>query len=302
MLYGAIEAGGTKFVCAVADEDMNITDKVTIDTEKPEYTLGKVKEFFSGHKILSLGIGSFGPVDINPNSEKYGTILNSPKADWRNFNIVKNLKEELGVPIKIDTDVSAAALCEQIMGFGKGKQSVLYITIGTGVGAGYAVNGQTLKGLTHPEMGHVLVRQLKEDEFEGICPSHKNCLEGLVSGPAIERRCGKKGHLLEKNHPVWDYIADYVGQALMTYTLVLSPEIILIGGGVSQQEQIFPKIRAAFKKHMNGYIKNDILDGDLKEFIKYPKNGSLQDCMVRFNWPFRHMKANELKQCGQFLQ
>ena len=275
MLYGAIEAGGTKFVCAVADENLNIIEKVKIDTLEPEYTMAKTKEFFRKYNIVSLGIGSFGPLDIHPGSETYGTILNSPKVKWRNYNIIESLNQEMHVPIRIDTDVNAAALGEQKMGHGKGKRSVLYITIGTGVGAGFAMNGSTLNGLTHPEMGHILIRQKKEDSWEGICPSHKSCLEGLVSGPAIEKRCGMKADTIPKENPVWDYAADYIGQALMTFVLVLSPEIILIGGGVSQQEHLFPKIREAFKKHMNGYIKHKALEGDLSDYIMYPKNGQL---------------------------
>lgn len=275
MLYGAIEAGGTKFVCAVADENLNILDKETIDTLSPERTIQKTKAFFAKHDIVSLGIGSFGPVDIDPNSKTYGTIQNTPKIGWRNYNILADLQEDIKVPIKLDTDVNAAALGEQKMGHGVGKRSVLYITIGTGVGAGFVLDGKTLFGLTHPEMGHVLVRQLDADEFAGNCPSHKNCLEGLVAGPSIEKRYGTKGHLLPADHEIWDFIADYIGQALMTFSLTLSPQIILIGGGVSQQEQLFPKIRAAFKKHMNGYISHEMLEGDLSDYIMYPKNGQL---------------------------
>jgi len=274
-MYGAIEAGGTKFVCAVFDKDLNTVDKVKIDTLEPEYTMGKAIEFFKKHNVVSLGIGAFGPIDINPESKSYGMIQNTPKIKWRNYNLVEALSQKFDIPIKIDTDVNAAALGEYKMGHGVNKRSVLYITIGTGVGAGFVIEGKTLYGLTHPEMGHVLVRQLKEDEFEGNCPTHKNCLEGLVAGPAIEKRWGIKGHLLPQDHKVWDYIADYIGQALMSYNLILSPEIILIGGGVSQQEQLFDKIRSAFKKHMNGYIQHEVLDGDLKDYIKYPKNGQL---------------------------
>jgi len=275
MLYGAIEAGGTKFVCAVADEDLNIIDKVKIDTLEPEYTMGKTKEFFRKYVIVSLGIGTFGPVDIHKESDDYGMIQNTPKLKWRNYNIIKSLQDEINVPMIIDTDVNAAALGEYKMGHGVDKRSVLYITIGTGVGAGFAVDGETLRGLTHPEMGHVLVRQHKDDNFDGSCPSHKNCLEGLVAGPAIEARCGQKGHLLPEDHKVWDFAADYIGQALMSYNLILSPEVILIGGGVSQQEHLFPKIRKAFKKHMNSYISHPVFETDLSEYIRYPKNGQL---------------------------
>ncbi len=274
-MYGAIEAGGTKFVCAAVNEDLKVVNKVTIDTIDPDYTITKTIEFFKENPVKSIGIGAFGPIEINPESENYGTILNTPKLKWRNYNIYKGLKENFDVPIKIDTDVNAAALGELKMGHGVGKHSVLYITIGTGVGAGFVIDGKTLHGLTHPEMGHILIRQLPEDDFAGNCPTHGNCLEGLVAGPSVQARYGVKGHELPHDHEIWDFLADYIGQALMTFNLILSPEVILIGGGVSQQEQLFPKIRQAFKKHMNGYMQHEVLDGDLVDYIKYPKNGQL---------------------------
>ena len=273
MLYGVIEAGGTKFVCAIMDEQGRILETVTIPTEEPEKTMGATIDFFKGHDIKSIGIGTFGPVEINPASDDYGKILNTPKLKWRNYNLYKALKVEFDVPIKIDTDVNAAALGEYMEGYGQGKRSVLYLTIGTGVGGGFVVNGETLFGLTHPEMGHLLVRPVVGDDFAGICPSHGSCLEGMVAGPSIEARYGIKGHELGEDHVVWDYVADYIGQALMSYNLILSPEIILIGGGVSQQAHLFPKIRAAFKKHMNGYIDHPIVSGSLEDYIMYPQNG-----------------------------
>lgn len=272
-MYGAIEAGGTKFICAVTNDDTKIIEKISIRTTYPEETIKNALNFFEDFKIKSLGIGTFGPINIHPNSKRYGEILNTPKIKWRKFNIYKTFKETLNIPIKIDTDVNAAALGEYMKGHGKGKRSVLYITIGTGVGAGFVLDGQTLFGLTHPEMGHILIRQNKKDIFEGVCPIHKNCLEGLVSGPSIEARYGAKGQNIKKNNLVWEYIADYLGQALMNYVLILSPEIILIGGGVSQQQHLFPMIRNAFKKYINGYIKHSALGGDLENYIKYPKNG-----------------------------
>lgn len=271
-MYGAIEAGGTKFVCAVFDDSMKVLDEVTINTEAPEITMKAVIEFFSKYKVKSLGIGAFGPIEINPESPRYGEVLNTPKIKWRNFNLYKSLKNAFDIPIKIDTDVNAAALGEYMEGYGKDKRSVLYMTIGTGVGAGFVIEGKTLYGLTHPEMGHMLIRPHKDD-FEGVCPSHGNCLEGMVSGPALEARYGIKGHELPEEHIVWEYVADYIGQACMNLNLILSPEVILIGGGVSRQEHLFPKIRAAFKKHMNGYMDHEVLNGDLSDYIKYPQNG-----------------------------
>ncbi|MBN2222704.1 MAG: ROK family protein, partial [Vallitaleaceae bacterium] len=216
-MIGAIEAGGTKFVCAVADENLKVIDEVTIATTIPEETVGAAIAFFQKYPITSLGIGAFGPIEIRPDASNYGQILNTPKLAWRNFNLYTAFHEALNIPIKIDTDVNAAALAEYLHGHGRGKRSVLYITIGTGVGAGFVLHGETLYGLSHPEMGHILVRQDAKDVFEGNCPTHGNCLEGLVAGPAIEKRYGKKAMELSQEDPVWDYVADYIGQALMTF-------------------------------------------------------------------------------------
>lgn len=273
-MYGAIEAGGTKFVCAVIDDEMTVIDSVTIATEAPEVTMAGTIEFFKQYEgIKSIGVGAFGPVEINPASDRYGEVLNTPKLKWRNYNIYKALKDAFDIPIKIDTDVNAAALGEYMEGYGRGKRSVLYITIGTGVGAGFVIDGKTLYGLTHPEMGHILLKPMDGDSFKGHCPSHGNCLEGMVAGPAIEQRAGRKGHELKADDHIWDYVADYIGQACMSFNLILSPEIILIGGGVAQQGHLFPKIRSAFKKHMNGYMDHPVLNGDLEDYIIYPKNG-----------------------------
>ncbi len=271
-MFGGIEAGGTKFVCCVADENMNIIDRTTIETKTPDYTMTKVFEFFRDKEIKSLGVAIFGPIDIDRESETYGKILNTPKLAWANYNIYEALKNELNVPIMIDTDVNGAALCEYYEGHGKGRKSVLYITIGTGIGAGFVVGGETRNGLCHPEMGHVLV-QSKEKDFEGVCPFHKSCLEGMASGPSILGRYGVKGTELAKDHEVWDFIGDYVGQALMAYTLILAPDIILIGGGVSRQEHLFTKFRESFKKHMNGYLSHGRYTKEVDDYIKYPKHG-----------------------------
>lgn len=271
-LLGAIEAGGTKFVCGVADEDLNIIDRMTISSKEPEETLKKSIEFFRKYKIEKLGIGTFGPVNIHRESPDYGMIENTPKINWREINLYKVFNEALNIPVIIDTDVNAAALGEYYYGHGKGKKSVLYITIGTGVGGGFVIDGKTLYGLTHPEMGHVLIKQKEDDEFRGICPYHGSCLEGLVSGPSIEKRMGRAAYEIEKTDKIWETIGDYIGQALADYCLILSPEVILIGGGVSKQEHIFPIIRRAFKKYMNGYIADPAL-GDMDNYIRYPKNG-----------------------------
>ncbi len=271
-MYGAIEAGGTKFVCCVADENHNIVDRVTIETKDPDYTLGETIKFFKDKDIASFGVAIFGPVVVDKKREDYGKILNTPKTKWINTNVYKILKESLGVPINIETDVNAAALSEYLVGLGEDKNSVLYITIGTGIGAGYVLGGKIINGVSHPEMGHILIRP-REDDFEGACPYHGNCLEGLASGKSIEMRLGKKGATLPKDHYIWDMIADYIAQALISYTMILSPEIIILGGGVSRQEQLFDKIRNYFKQYMNGYLSDKRYGEDIESYIKYPKHG-----------------------------
>jgi fructokinase len=266
MLIGGIEAGGTKFVCAVGDEFGNIIDKTTFPTEDPDKTLDATKAFFSKHAIQSLGVGSFGPVDLNKDSETYGYILNTPKLKWKQYNLLGRLKQDFDIPITLDTDVNAAALGEYKYGVAKNAKSVLYITVGTGIGAGFVKDGQTFIGKSHPEMGHIFIQQRKNDDFEGICPYHGNCLEGLASGPAIEQRYGKKGHLLGTDHAAWELEADYLAQAITNYLLILSPEKVIIGGGVMKQEQLYPLIRKRVSELSNGYMELN----NLEEIIVAP--------------------------------
>ena len=266
MLIGGIEAGGTKFVCAVGDEFGNIIDKTTFPTEDPEKTMDATKAFFSKHAIQSLGVGSFGPVDLNKDSEAYGYILNTPKLKWKQYNLLGRLKQDFDIPITLDTDVNAAALGEYKYGVAKNAKSVLYITVGTGIGAGFVKDGQTFIGKSHPEMGHIFIHQRKNDDFEGICPYHGNCLEGLASGPAIEQRYGKKGQLLGTDHAAWELEADYLAQAITNYLLILSPEKVIIGGGVMKQEQLYSLIRKRVSELPNGYMELN----NLEEIIVAP--------------------------------
>lgn len=271
-MFGGIEAGGTKFVCCVADEQLNIVERITIETKTPDYTMSRVIQFFSDKPIVALGVAIFGPINVDRDSDDYGKILNTPKIAWAGYNVYKALKEQFDVPIYIDTDVNGAAICEYYAGHGKGRKSVLYITIGTGIGAGYVLDGKVMNGIVHPEMGHILV-QSRESNFTGVCPIHENCLEGMACGKSIEGRYGVTGHSLPKEHEVWDYIGDYVGQALMTYTLILAPDVILIGGGVSRQQHLFEKFKSNFVKYMNGYLAHDRYTKEVDDYIKYPKYG-----------------------------
>jgi len=268
-MLGAIEAGGTKFVCAVGDETGKILERIQIPTTVPEETMPQVIEFFKGYQLEAIGVGSFGPIDVNRESPSYGSITSTPKTGWRDYPIVKTLADEFGVPIGFNTDVNAAALGEVTHGAAKGLDSCLYITIGTGVGAGAIVQGKLLQGLSHPEMGHILVRRHPQDEYQGKCPYHRDCLEGLAAGPAIEDRWGAKGIDLVDKPEVWDMEGYYIAQALMQYVLILSPKKIILGGGVMHQKQLFPTIY----KYLNEFLADYVSLPELSDYIVSPGLG-----------------------------
>ena len=204
MKLGAIEAGGTKFVCGIADEKGNILERVSFPTETPEITLQKVYDFFKNKGVEAIGVGSFGPIDPNPNSETYGYITKTPKKYWSDFNLIGELQKNFNIPLVFDTDVNSAALGEATWGAAKGLKNCLYLTIGTGIGGGALVSGKLIHGMLHPEMGHIFIRRHPEDTYAGKCPFHKDCFEGLASGPAIEDRWGIKPSELPVDHKAWE--------------------------------------------------------------------------------------------------
>ena len=275
-LYGSLEAGGTKFVCAVGNEQFEVIEKVQFPTTTPIETLDKTIEFFSRFdNLASLAVGSFGPIDIDQNSKTYGYITTTPKPHWANVDIVGALRRALNVPIYFTTDVNSSAYGEVVARNNAGGriENLVYYTIGTGIGAGAVVNGTMLQGLTHPEMGHIFMKRHPEDTYEGNCPFHKDCLEGMAAGPAIEKRWGKKGHELADNEKVWDLEAYYLAQALMKYVLILSPQRIIMGGGVMKQQHLFPRIRKYLQEFLNGYVqKKEILE-EIDEYVVYPGLG-----------------------------
>lgn len=273
MLLGGIEAGGTKFICAVGDSKGTIRDRLSIPTTTPEETMHQVFAFFDKYQVEAIGVGSFGPVDVNIDSPTYGTITATPKLAWRGYPIVGELKKRFSVPIGFNTDVNAAALAEATLGAAKGLDSCLYITVGTGIGAGAVVHGELLQGLSHPEMGHILVRRHEEDFYEGKCPYHQDCLEGLAAGPAIEARWGQKAVDLQSREEVWEMEGFYIAQALMHYILILSPKRIILGGGVMKQTQVFPIIYNYLKKLLNHYVLLPELDETIDSYIVSPGLG-----------------------------
>ena len=272
-IMAAVEAGGTKFNCGLGDENGNIIDQVSIPTTTPEETMKKVIEYFKDKKFDVMGVGSFGPIDPIKGSKTYGHITKTPKAYWSDYNLIGELKKHFDVPMEFDTDVNGAALAEAWWGAGKGFKNVMYITVGTGIGAGATVDGKMLQGLTHPEMGHISVKRHPEDTFEGTCSFHGDCLEGMAAGPAIEKRWGKKGIELAEDNRVWEMEAYYLSQALVNYILILSSEKIIMGGGVMKQKQLFPLIHKNVKEMLNGYVdKKEILE-DIENYIIYPGLG-----------------------------
>ena len=274
MKLGAIEAGGTKFVVCIGDENGNVLERDSFPTETPEKTLANIFKFFDGKDIEALGVGCFGPIDPDLNSPTYGYITTTPKPGWGNFNIMGALKERYNIPMGFDTDVNGACLGEAYFGAAKGLDSALYMTIGTGIGCGAIVEGNLVHGLLHPEMGHMKMIVREDDNYAGKCPFHGTCFEGLAAGPAIEARWGKKGQELPEDHPAWDLEAYYIGQALATYVLVLSPKKIILGGWVSKQKQMFPMIFKYLREFLNGYIqKDEILTDKIEDYIVSPALG-----------------------------
>ena len=264
-LFGAIEAGGTKMVCAVLDIYGNITKEITIPTTTPDETIGKILEFFGPYKLSALGIGTFGPVDLDSESETYGSILNSPKLQWKGFNYMKAFKS-LNIPIGIDTDVNASCMGETTFGASKGLSNVIYITIGTGIGVGIMSEGQLVHGMMHPEGGHILLQKNEDDPGECICPYHDSCFEGLASGPSLLKRYGKPGNELANDEKVWDLEADYIAQACVNYIMILQPERIILGGGVMHQDLLFPLIRKKVLEKINKYVQSQELS-NMEEYI-----------------------------------
>lgn len=273
MRLGALEAGGTKMVCAVGDETGTIYEQISIPTTTPEETMPKIIAYFQDKEIEALGIAAFGPVDVNPTSSTYGSILDTPKLSWRHHSILNTLKKAFPIPMGLDTDVNGSCLGEMTYGSAKGLNSVMYITIGTGIGAGIAIDGKLVHGMLHPEAGHILIAPAAGDETNCVCPYHKNCLEGLAAGPSIEKRWGGKAIDLAEREEVWELESDYLAQAIMNFILTVSPQRIILGGGVMHQLQLFPLIRQKVLEKMNGYIRTP----EMKDMDTYIVPASLND-------------------------
>lgn len=256
MSYGGIEAGGTKWVCAVADHP-GWPDKVdTFPTTSPRETVARAVRFFTENgPVDALGVGSFGPVDIRPDSPTWGTITTTPKPGWGDTDVVTALRSGLHVPIALDTDVNAAALGEWRWGAAVGLDTFCYLTVGTGIGGGAVANGRLLHGLLHPEIGHMRIpHDRARDPFDGICPYHGDCLEGLASGEAIRQRWGRPAQDLS-DPAAWEIEAEYLALALVNVVCLLSPQRIIIGGGVAKHPTLLPIARRRMSELLAGYLR-----------------------------------------------
>lgn len=278
MLYGGIEGGGTKMICAVGNEKGEILERVSIPTRSPEDTVPAMIDFFKGKEIAALGIGCFGPIDLNKKSKTYGYITSTPKLAWRDYDFVGAFEKALGVPVGFDTDVNGSLLGEITWGCAKDKANALYLTIGTGIGGGVMSNGQLLHGMLHPELGHIRLQPAPGDKYQGKCPYHGICFEGMASGPAIEERWGDKAYNLADKKEVWELESYYIAQALSDFIVTLSPEIIILGGGVMNQEHLFPLIRKKTLDQLGGYIKTKELE-DIDNYIVPASLGGDQGIM-----------------------
>jgi fructokinase len=272
-LYGGIEAGGTKFVCGVGTGPEDLRAELRFATTTPEETLGQAIDFFLVQQqkhgpLAAVGIGSFGPVDLDRGSPTWGRVTSTPKPGWRGADVAGTVAGALGVPVAFDTDVNAAALGEQRWGAARGLDSFVYVTVGTGIGGGGMVDGRLLHGLVHPEMGHMLVPHDRDDDpFEGCCPFHGDCLEGLASGPAIEKRWGRRAEELPEDHPAWELEALYLARMAMNLVTTLSPRRIVLGGGVMQQARLLPAIRRRLREMLAGYVQSPAIVSRVDSYV-----------------------------------
>lgn len=279
MQYGAIEGGGTKFVCAVGTSPQDVQESVVLPTSDPQATLTACVEFFAAAErkfgtIGAFGFACFGPLDLRSESQTFGHMLGTPKPGWSGVDLLAPLRSRFSAPIAIDTDVAGAALAEWRFGAGRDFGSVAYVTVGTGIGADVAPRDRHISRLMHPEMGHIAVRRDPRDAFAGVCPFHGDCLEGLASGPAIYKRWGRELAELPPDHIAWQIVGGYLGQLAATIALVLSVECIVMGGGVMANGLLLPHIRTAAAGSLRGYLQPLAHAGALDRYITAPLLGT----------------------------
>jgi len=297
-VFGGLEAGGTKFVCAIGTGPDDIRSQTRIPTTVPDETIGRVVEFFRGEiakePLTAIGVASFGPLDPHPASPTYGYLTATTKpGNWNQVDLLGPLQDAFGVPMGFDTDVSGAALAEGRWGNARDVDGFVYLTVGTGIGGGAVVRGETVHGLLHLEMGHMILPRRSDDDFAGVCPFHGNCLEGLASGPAIEQRWGARAEELPQDHPAWDLEAHYLGLGLTNIICTYSPQRIVMGGGVMHQTHLFPMVRDSVRRVLNGYIQHEAITADNDTYIVPPGLGDRAGVLGAFALAERALAEEE---------
>ena len=274
MIYGGIEAGGTKWVCAIGSGPDDLRQTVTFPTTQPEETIGRAVDFFAADgSLAAVGIGSFGPIDVQRNSPTWGQITTTPKPGWADTDVVAALGAALELPLGFDTDVNAAALGEHRWGAAAGLETFCYITVGTGIGGGGMANGRLMHGLLHPEFGHMRIpHDRTQDPFDGACPYHGDCLEGLASGDAIRARWGRPAQEITDER-AWELEAEYLALGLVNVICTLSPERIIVGGGVMNAPSLLPLVRRRLSDLAGGYFDAPELGDAIDEYVVAPALG-----------------------------
>lgn len=276
-LYGGIEAGGSKFICAAGSSPEDLAAVKEIATTTPAETIERVIDFFRGQRgLVAIGIGSFGPVDLNISSPTYGYITTTPKPGWVFADLAGTIGRAMKIPVGFDTDVNAAGLGEHRWGAAQGLVNFIYLTVGTGIGGGGMINGKLMHGIIHPEMGHVRIPHDKvADPYSGHCPFHGDCFEGLACGPALEERWGQRAETLPVGHPAWSLEAHYLALALTNFICTLSPQRVILGGGIMEQASLFPLVRGNVRRLLNGYLQAKEILEDIEHYIVPPELGKL---------------------------
>lgn len=259
VLYGAVEIGGTKTDVAVGSSFTDMTEPHRIQTSDPDSTIAQVTEFLSAHPVEAVGVASFGPLNLDTRSSRYGTMLFTPKTGWTGTAVYERLQTGLGVPVVLDTDVNGSALGEGRWGAAQQMDDYVYVTVGTGIGAGIVVDGKRIGGERHPEMGHIVVNRLDGDAYPGACPYHGECLEGMTAGPALEARFGRS-EIWPGNSQVLDVAGHYLAQGALNLVYTVGPERIIIGGGVAHLPGLHERIRERLNVLMGGYPQTPDLD------------------------------------------
>lgn len=275
MRIGVLEAGGTKMVCAVVDEAGKVQQRISLPTCAPAQTMPEIISYFKSQSIEALGVGCFGPLDLDRDSKTWGFITATPKTEWKFYDIAGTLQRALNVPVALDTDVNCAALGEARLGSCRGLTDCVYITVGTGIGMGVLCGGRLVHGMQHPELGHMPVAPLPGDTYTGCCPYHGTCLEGMASGTAMRGRWGVPAQQLEARPEVWQLEAEYLAQGVVTCILAYAPQRIVLGGGVAHHAGLLAQVRQAVERRLAGYVQTPQM-ADLEHYLVEPALGDNQ--------------------------